>query len=331
VATQPNPETDVFEHRVRGAGLELAVTERGERSRPTVLLVHGFPDTSAVWTPLAERMAKDFHVVTYDVRGAGRSDIPPRRRDYALRLLADDLAAVLAATSPDEPVHLVAHDWGSIQAWEAVTRDDLAGRFASYTSISGPPLDHAALWARSHRSLRPADLMAALRQAVHSWYIGFFHLPFVPGLIARGAGRNPRLWAMALHRLEGVDADATWPAATFGSDFAHGVDLYRANVVPRFRHPMARHTDTPVQIIVPMKDRYVTPALTEGLEAWSSLTWRREVDAGHWVIRTHAPELATWVGELIDFVAEGREAPELARCRVAAPSTGPGTAAARVA
>jgi pimeloyl-ACP methyl ester carboxylesterase len=301
--------------RIHGAGLELALTERGDTSRPTVVLVHGFPDTSAVWTPLAELLAGDFHVVTYDVRGAGASDTPRHRSEYSLPFLVDDLAAVISAVSPATPVHLVAHDWGSIQGWEAVTTDRLAGRFASYTSISGPPLDHAALWARSHRSWHLADLRAALGQALHSWYIAFFHLPFLPELMARG-GRNRQLWARALHRIEGAPVDPTWPAATFGDDFAHGVNLYRANVSPRFRHPTAGHTETPVQIIVPLKDRYVTPALLDGLESWSSTVWRRPIATGHWAIRTHPAELSQWIRDVMAYVEEGVEAPDLARCRL---------------
>lgn len=306
------------ERRIRGAGLDLAVTEQGDPSRPTVLLVHGFPDTGAVWTPVAQLLAAEFHVVSYDVRGAGNSDVPGHRADYALSVLVEDMAAVINEVSPDAPVHLVAHDWGSIQSWEAVTSDLLAGRIASYTSISGPPLDHAALWARSHRSLHPADLRVALRQAVHSWYIAFFHLPFLPQLVACGS-RQQRIWSRTLHRLEGASSDETWPAPTLGDDFAHGVELYRANVFRRFRHPSAGHTETPVQIIVPVKDRFVTPALLDGLETWSSLVWRREVDAGHWVIRTHPDDVAQWVREVIAFVEEGIEAEDLARCRVSTP------------
>src|SRR5580698_3078420 len=144
MAGSDGAEPGTVSRRIRGAGLELSLTERGDASRPTVLLVHGFPDTSAVWTPLARLLASDFHVVTYDVRGAGQSDIPQHRHDYDLSLLVDDMAAVADAVSPDAPVHLVAHDWGSIQGWEAVTSDLLAGRIESFTSISGPPLDHVA-------------------------------------------------------------------------------------------------------------------------------------------------------------------------------------------
>jgi pimeloyl-ACP methyl ester carboxylesterase len=292
--------------RVAGAGLSLSVTEDGEVGRPTVLLVHGFPDTSAVWDPIVERLAHSYHVVRYDVRGSGESDAPSARSGYDLTLLVDDLAAVAHATSPDQPVHLVAHDWGSIQGWEAVTTKDLAERFASYTSISGPPLDYAGLWARRHRTLRPSDLLQSVRQALHSWYIAFFHLPKVPELMVRSR-RVTRLWARTLHRIEGAPTDDRWPAASFATDFANGVELYRANIRKRMLHPEPRHTDVPVQLIVPTRDRFVTPAFLDGLEEWASLLWKRPVDGGHWLIRTDPDFVATAITEVVTFVQGGTE------------------------
>lgn len=58
--------------------------------------------------------------MSYDVRGAGASTAPRRILSYRLALLAEDLFAVADAVSPDRPVHVVAHDWGSIQAWERI-------------------------------------------------------------------------------------------------------------------------------------------------------------------------------------------------------------------
>ncbi len=295
------------------------MTEWGERGRPTVVLLHGFPDTSAVWAPVARSLSASFHVVAYDVRGAGRSDVPRTRRGYALSLLIDDLAAVLDATSQDAGVHLVAHDWGSIQGWEAVTTKGLDDRFASYTSISGPPIEHATLWARRHHKLRPSDLRLTLRQARHSWYIAYFHLPFAPELMTRNQ-RATALWASRLHRAEHVPTDDEWPAPTFGADFAHGVNLYRANMLPRMRQPEVRHTDVPVQLIVPTRDRYITPELLDGIEDWTSCLWRRPVDAGHWLIRSDPDLVARWVRELVTFIATGEESDGLVRSR-AAPAT----------
>src|ERR1700691_3532985 len=104
--------TDVTRRRIRGSGLDLALSERGDPSRPTVVLVHGFPNTSGVWEPVARHLSPRFHVVAYDVRGAGDSDAPETRAGYALPVLVEDIAAVIDAGSPGAPVHLVAHDRG---------------------------------------------------------------------------------------------------------------------------------------------------------------------------------------------------------------------------
>ncbi len=90
----------------------------------------------------------DFRVVAYDTRGQGDSVTAAPDRAFTLDVLADDLTAVIDAVSPDVPVHVVGHDWGSIQSWEAVCRPGAEERIASFTSISGPNLAHVAAWVR---------------------------------------------------------------------------------------------------------------------------------------------------------------------------------------
>ena len=59
----------------------LAVTEYGDRSSSThVLMVHGFPDDQQMWEPVVGSLPEDWHVVTYDVRGVGRSTRPDGSR-----------------------------------------------------------------------------------------------------------------------------------------------------------------------------------------------------------------------------------------------------------
>ena len=279
------------------------------------MCVHGFPDTNAVWDLVAERLADEFHVVTYDVRGAGASDAPATKWGYRLPFLVEDLMAVVDATSPDAPVHLVGHDWGSIQGWEAVTQRQSATRVASFTSISGLPLDHAGLWARQHRSWRPAMLVPALRQAVRSLYIAYFHVPVVPELLVRPEPVQ-HLWASALHRIEHAATDERWPAKTFGRDFAHGLGLYRANVRGRLRRPQLARTEVPVQLLVPSRDRYVTASLLDGLEHWTARLWRRNVEGGHWVVRSNPGAIAAAVRDLVNYVEQGSEADGLRQARV---------------
>jgi pimeloyl-ACP methyl ester carboxylesterase len=269
---------------VAGDGVSLAVFEQGDRGdpdRPVVLLVHGYPDTHRVWDRVAAELAAEFRVVRYDVRGAGASSAPPGLQAYRLPRLAADLFAVADAVSPDRPVHVVGHDWGSIQSWEAVTGPGSAARIASYTSISGPCLDHIGYWLRLRRRRpTPRHVRQLLVQSVHSWYIGFFHLPLLaPAAWRLGlAGR----WSTLLARAEGVQPRPGHPQATLAEDAVRGIALYRANMLPRLLRPQPRGTGIPVQVVTLSKDRFVSPALTEGLERWAPNLRRRTVAAGHW-------------------------------------------------
>jgi NAD(P)-dependent dehydrogenase (short-subunit alcohol dehydrogenase family)/pimeloyl-ACP methyl ester carboxylesterase len=298
---------------VSSNGVNLAVRERGDTTAPTVVLVHGYPDTSAVWDDVADRLEARYHVVTYDVRGAGGSDRPRQRSEYTLDKLGGDFRAVVDAVSPGRPVHLVGHDWGSIQAWEFVTELDAAERIASYTSISGPSLDHAAHWMNNARR-QPRLYGKLLRQVSRSWYIAFFQLPLLAPLLWRTIGH--KTFGPATERLEGLPHNDTYPSPTLGRDGARGVQLYRANIPSIFRQPRERRTDVPVQVIVATKDRYVTPALAAGAPApWVSRLWVRKVESGHWLPRKAPDVLASAVIDLVDHAEGGPEPRSLRRWR----------------
>jgi pimeloyl-ACP methyl ester carboxylesterase len=280
--------------RVAGAGgLTLAVHARGApgASRSTVVLVHGYPDTSAVWDPVAERLAADgFHVVAPDVRGSGASDAPATTDGYRIERLNEDLAAVIDATAAGRPVHLVGHDGGSIQCWPALGGDALGGRLVSFTSISGPGFDEAGAWMaglRRTRSVRALRLLAG--QLRRSWYIAAFQLPgLAPWAWSGPVGRR---WPAALHRMEGAVADDRWPAPTLRADAARQVGLYRANR-HRAGHPRPVAPAVPVQLLVPTRDRFVSPALVDALAAGIDDLTRHDLDGGHWVVRTDPDAVA---------------------------------------
>ncbi|WP_042374930.1 SDR family oxidoreductase [Streptacidiphilus neutrinimicus] len=296
-------------------GVRLAVFEWGERSAATtVVLVHGYPDTHAVWRPIAEQLAERHHVVAYDVRGAGHSDAPRAVRCYTLATLEADLGAVLRQVSPDRPVHLVGHDWGSIQSWESVTGTALADRIASFTSISGPCLDHVGQWFRSRlRRPNPRALGQLAWQGVHSWYIGYFHLPLLPPLLWRTA--MVRAWPALLHAVEGVPHGSGAP--TFPTDAVRGLALYRANMIPRLARPRRRPTDIPVQVVLPQKDLYVTPAMAgQAPQPFVGRLWRRPLRAGHWAPLTHETVLAGWIDEFVAHIEGAPAAPDLDRAQV---------------
>lgn len=293
-------------------GVELHVVERGDADAPTIVLVHGFPDSHSVWDPVATRLAAGYHVVAYDVRGAGASDRPWKTSAYRLEALIADLAAVVEAVSPHRPVHLVAHDWGSMQSWDAVTEPGVQ-RFASYTSISGPSLDHVAQWVRAQPSRGLRGVRALVGQGLRSWYVYAFQTPVLPPLLWRLAAA--RRFSKVLGRIEGVRADATWPGPTLASDGSRGIKLYRANMLQRSRHPRVRTTDVPVQLIVPQRDPFVSPKLLDGIEQIAPTLVRRDVAGGHWIIRSHPERVARWISTHVDAVERG-ERPVTARREV---------------
>jgi pimeloyl-ACP methyl ester carboxylesterase len=297
---------------VASGTVQLAVYEWGVRGRPAILLVHGYPDSSHVWHATAARLADDFHVIAYDVRGAGRSTAAHPVEDYGLAHLVADTAAVAAAVSPDRPVHLVGHDWGSIQSWETVTTGTMRGRIASYTSISGPCLDHVGHWIRQRlKAGTRSEVSRLASQLLHSWYIGLFQLPLVaPAVWTIGLDR---LWPTLLAKLDGVAAGIN---PTQRKDGSHGVKLYRANVPRRVLRPKERRTEVPVQLIVPLRDRFVMPQLFDDLPQWAPKLWRCDVDAGHWLQLSHPQLVADRIRAFVHFVETGEESPALRRARV---------------
>ncbi len=298
------------ERRVATGGVELCVAELGDPGQPTVVLVHGYPDSKEVWSEVAVRLADRFHVVLYDVRGHGRSTAPePLRGGFTLAKLTDDFLAVVDAVSPDRPVHLVGHDWGSVQSWEFVTVGRTEGRVASFTSMSGPSLDHFGHWINARvRRPTPRRVGQLLGQGAKSWYVYLLHTPALPELAWRGPlGRR---WPKILQRVEKVPVGG-YPTASLPSDAAHGAWLYRDNVRARLRRPRPdAYAHAPVQLITPQGDAFLSERLYDDLEQWVPQLTRRTLPAKHWIPRTRPDQLASWIEEFVMSVEGGRPEPK---------------------
>lgn len=311
--TEPRSHPDARSRSINRAGAELFLTEAGDPANPTVVLVHGYPDTHAVWDELVARLADRYHTVAYDVRGMGHSTAPEAPGAFALPELALDLGAVLDAVSPERAVHLVGHDWGAFQCWEAVQSEQLAGRIVSLTAVAGPRVDRSLAWAR--RRLRPR--LSALRelagQARRSWYIAAFHLPMLPERVLRSGVE--RGWAAAMRRLERIEPRAGHPAATFASDARTGLALYRTNMRGLLRERRTNSVAVPVQLIVATRDRYISTAMYDDSAEWATRVWRRDIPAGHWVQRSHPDAVTRAVSELVEHVEGGPEPAALQRAR----------------
>jgi len=84
-------------------------------SGPPVLLLHGYPETHAMWHKVAPPLARDYTVVCADLRGYGDSSKPkglPDHSNYSKRAMARDMVEVMRALG-HRSFHVVGHDRGA--------------------------------------------------------------------------------------------------------------------------------------------------------------------------------------------------------------------------
>ncbi|WP_278314131.1 alpha/beta fold hydrolase [Lolliginicoccus levis] len=285
---------------VRNGAIELAVFEEGNPSGETLVLVHGWPDTHELWHHVVPLLADTFRIVSYDTRGAGASTVPSQRADYRLPLLAEDFYHVIDAVSPTEKVHVLAHDWGGVEVWEAASSPRAADRIASFTVTSGPNLDILGSWAHENFTRpTPRNLSGPLKQLAASFYTGLFQLPKLPELVLR-RGFSQR-WPGFLGKFDGVDPAQVHTAVTLADDMANGVNRYRANLAPKLSKPQPRTIGIPVQVIINQHDKAVLRGHYDHYARFVPNLTSTPLDCGHWAPFSHSAELATATR---DFIAQ---------------------------
>lgn len=99
--------------RVRTSGATINLVVGGSGGTP-VLLLHGYPQTHAMWHKVAPQLARDYTVICADLRGYGDSSKPrgiPGHGNYSKRAMARDMAEVMASLGY-LGFHVVGHDRG---------------------------------------------------------------------------------------------------------------------------------------------------------------------------------------------------------------------------
>ncbi|HEX7745859.1 MAG TPA: alpha/beta hydrolase [Micromonosporaceae bacterium] len=123
-------------------GVRLHVESSGRPDAPlTVVLLHGWTLDGRTWHrqvgAVREALGESVRVITYDVRGHGRSDDTPLG-SATLARLGDDLAEVLDGLAPDGPVVLAGHSMGGMTIMEYAHRhpEAFAARVAGLVFVS---------------------------------------------------------------------------------------------------------------------------------------------------------------------------------------------------
>ncbi len=235
--------------KTSGASINLVTGGGG----PAVLLLHGYPETHAMWHKVAPALARDYTVVCADLRGYGDSSKPmglPDHSNYSKRAMARDMAEVMTRLG-HRKFHLVGHDRGGRVA-HRLARDHGGGarsRVMSLTVLDISP---------TLKVFESTDM--ALARAFYHWFFLIQPSPYPERMIGGMArdyllgriGRGPRglqQFPPPVQReylrcfdARGIHASCEDYRAAAGIDLVHD----RKNLKTRLRMPVlalwARHS-----------------------------------------------------------------------------------------
>jgi pimeloyl-ACP methyl ester carboxylesterase len=179
---------------MRVGAASISLREWG--SGPPILLLHGNPDSSAMWNGVAKALAPRFRCIAPDLPGFGRSEVPARY-DRSLQSMADFVEAFRNVAAIQGPLDLAAHDFGGpfALAW-AIRYPDAVRRIVAINTIFFSDYEWH-FWAKIWRTPAIGELSMALMN----------RLVFGQEL-RRGAGRTldhdhvRRTWALVSPRMK---------------------------------------------------------------------------------------------------------------------------------
>lgn len=268
-------------------GITLSCRGAGERGRPVLLFLHGFPEAAFIWDEVLLHFAQPEHggyrCVAPNLRGYEQSSQPADVAAYRPKHLVQDIAA-LAQIEGAPLACLVAHDWGGAVAWNFANQ--LPQLTRKLAIVNSP---HPGTFLRA--------LQESPKQREASAYMNFLARPDAEQLLREDGYR--RLlgfftnWGPASWLTEDVKAQyrAIWDASLTG-----GLNYYRASPLrpPREGDPAAAAitlpremltVDLPTLVIWGMQDAALLPELVEGLEEYvPNLTLEKVPEASHWII-----------------------------------------------
>ncbi|TFY99018.1 alpha/beta fold hydrolase [Ramlibacter humi] len=291
-------------------GITLSCRATGERGRPTLVFLHGFPEAAFVWDELLEHFAKPenggYRCVAPNLRGFERSSSPADVSAYRAKHLVQDIAALIAIEGG--PLEcLVAHDWGGAVAWNIANQlPQLAKRLAIVNS------PHPGTFLR--------DLKSDPAQQEASAYMNFLIRPDAEQLLAQDDYR--RLWGFFT-----AGNEAKWltepvrqqyrevwngpQGGSPGAGLAGGCNYYRASPLrpPRPEDPAAANitiphdmltVKLPTLVLWAMEDVALPPGLVEGLDGYvDDLTLERVPGATHWIVHERPAFVAERLGAFL--------------------------------
>ncbi|WP_146828110.1 alpha/beta fold hydrolase [Aeromicrobium flavum] len=289
------PVVPGVDHRwidVDGVSLHVAEAGAAHRStdRPSLVLLHGWPQHWFCWRKVMPALAETHHVVALDLRGAGWSDVPEGTSAYDKRVMADEIARAIELLELDRPV-LLGHDWGAWISLLVASRHPGSTRGVVATAIVAPWADMPwhQLWRFAYQPIAGGPAGAFLHR--HAKQV------LLKTIFKLGASRKFR-W----QRSEREEYLARYrdPARARA-----GQSMYRAFMLkemPQIGRGYARRVDEiPLLFLPGTGDVVLAPSLVRRAEGPPNVTVTEISGSGHWVPEEKPAEL---VGHVRDFLRQ---------------------------
>jgi len=270
---------DGLEERLMNVGdVTLNVACRG--SGPTIVFLHGFPEFHYGWHQVMNELATDYRLVAPDQRGYNLSDKPADIEAYELPKLAMDIVQLLPLVS-EEPVILVAHDWGGPVGWMVAHTPD--AHLRGFVSTNGPhPVRFSNLIANDPAQKEASSYMEVFKAETAEL---FLTVESLSAMLADVLDED----TLSLY----IDA---WeqPGAVTG-----GLNWYRANSlepaeVEKVMSPLSPTIPVPVVVMWGEADEFVLSSNADELEPFApELEVFLYPDVDHWIAHRIPKEVAT--------------------------------------
>jgi pimeloyl-ACP methyl ester carboxylesterase len=111
----PAPPAGFVEHKVRVGDIGINYVRGGHG--PTLLLLHGYPQTWYSWDDVLPALAEHYTVVAPDLPGAGNSDAPAAASNYTKKAMAADIYGLMVKLGLSHHIRIVGHDIGTMVAY----------------------------------------------------------------------------------------------------------------------------------------------------------------------------------------------------------------------
>lgn len=261
--------------------LKFAVQDEGEG--PAVLLLHGFPDSHALWRNQVPALVDaGYRVIVPDLRGFGESSKPEGVDKYGILDIAGDVVGILDALDVQR-AHVVGHDWGAALAW-------------AIAAFIPDRVDHLVALSVGHPSAFGA---VGVDQRQKSWYMLLFQFEDIAEQwLSANDFANMRAWS---HHpdMDHVAIELARPGALTAA-----LNWYRANVHPRtwIEPPLVfPQVQAPTMGVWSTGDFALDERGMTGSQQFVDGGWRYErvEGPGHWM-QLEAPDQVSAL--LIDFL-----------------------------